>query len=213
MVRDMNDVEEDREDFEDEEVSLREERDNRDLEKEEVLDEGIDSEKEFSEQNSNIIGDDFDSGFDDFSTSSGNAPVLGQQSFAEQEDFSNQSLEEQMQGVNTSATTDNATNEVSYVKNSPDYGTSDYIQGLYDVMEEEGVHIRRDQEMDISRAHQIERLMHTPGAQETGEQINMRAWQESNLERAEVERDYNVIQKRERKNKGNLPFQDEGARF
>ena len=46
MVRDMNDVEEDREDFEDEEVSLREERDNRDLEKEEVLDEGIDSEKD-----------------------------------------------------------------------------------------------------------------------------------------------------------------------
>jgi len=126
-----------------------------------------------------------------------------------------ESLEQELVNV-PSRTSKEETKNITYVKNLPEYAASSYTtRAVYTTMEESGREIRPDIEMDITRTTFGRR---TPTTDEIRE-INLRVWQREQLARSMIgeegkefreksEREYQILQKKEKREKERLPFQE-----
>lgn len=127
-----------------------------------------------------------------------------------------ETLEAQMQNL-PSSKNDETEQPVSYVKNAPDYEGSDYVRGVYEAMQQGGRELKTDREIDITRGF----MLHRQSVLEPHEDINIRAWRRETQEVPELvargsrqedfeqaERSYQVLGKKEKKERSKLPFQE-----
>ena len=176
-------------------------------------------EQDSEEQEYEEEQEDFDNigGFDDFSepmtsfSSESVAPVL-----QSNPDVPVENLEQEMQAIPSQNTgQDNTSGEgFSYIENQPDYADN-YTQGvMYETMHEEGVSMRRDEQMDLTPA----RPMHTPGMShelaDNTREFNMRQWQSSNVEGSGRSREEEyTLGRLDKKHKNRRGFEREEGRF
>jgi len=145
-------------------------------------------------------GEDF-SGFEQNFSRTG-APVLMSENSGGEESV--EPLESQMNKVPSAKVAEGE--NVTYVKNAPEYEGSDYSRAVYEVMEQQGRNVRTDNQMDITAM----RFMHRSPSIKQQQDINLGVWQRENIggdRLSNRERDYQIAGRQERKSKDKLPFQ------